>query len=188
MIMRVGFFVLLGALACLPNPESVRSRRARFDRAALQGTVIVDEPVTLSRVGAIFDDRAELVGFTMAPPDPQRGDEVNIDLYWRSAASLDEDYLVFVHADALDGNARRIHADHAPAGGRYPTDLWQSGELIRDHFSITIPSSYGPSRLALYVGLYRGGHRLRLTRPGLAASDKENRSRPIVIELDGPSI
>jgi hypothetical protein len=175
--------LLLLGLACLPSPESVAERRARFDRTALRATVILDRAPPLTEVGAVFDGRIELLGYTSEPVSPARGDEVELCFYWRARRPIPEDYLVFVHADAAGGQARRLFADHLPAGGRYPSGLWRPGEVIADRFRLSIPRDYGPPRIQVMTGLYLGDYRLPLSEPGRAPADRENRSRALEIAL-----
>lgn len=170
--------------ACMPNPQSVKERRAEFDRGGLEGEYIVNElPDDLVRVGAVFDDTFELVGYTMEPERPKRGDTVTVTYYWTALEPSARDFQVFIHGDALDGDYRRLHADHWPADGKYPTGVWRKGEYVKDPFRITIPGSYGPDRLGLYSGLYRGDDRLRLTDRGKKKSTSDNRSLAVEIEL-----
>lgn len=168
----------------MPNPQSVRERRADFDRSSLMGTYILEAlPSDLERVEAVFDDRLELVGYTLDPPRPKRGDTVTVTYYWTAREGTPRDFKVFVHGDALEGEYRRLHADHWPAKGKYPTGVWQEGEYIKDPFRLAIPGSYGPPRLGLYSGLYRGDLRLRLTARGKKTGTSDNRSLAVEIEL-----
>lgn len=176
----------VGAGACLPNPESVKERRANFDRKPLEGELILSAPPPgMKETGAVFGDRIKLVGYTLDPPQPKRGDTVEVRLYWSALKPIPEDYEVFVHGDAIGGNARRIHGDHYPAKGKYPTDVWREGEIVVDPFTISIPGSYGPDRLGINVGMYLGDYRVPLTDRGSAPSDNENRSRPIELVFSG---
>jgi len=178
---KIAPFALVFAFACLPNPQSVKERREKFDRDPLKGELILDAPPPgMVEVGAVFGDRIKLVGYTMEPAQPNRGDDVTIKFYWSALKPVPEDYQVFVHGDAGDGgNARRLHADHYPAKGKYPSDVWREGELIVDPFELKVPSAYGPSKLGVYTGMYTGEYRVPLTQKGQAISDAENRSRPV---------
>jgi hypothetical protein len=161
----------------LPHPQSVEERRTQFDREHLIGDVLVDAvPNDAQPVGAVFDHRFELVAARTEPRTPQRGDVVRVEYYWRVLEPSARDFRVFIHGDALEGSYRRLHADHWPAEGRYPTGVWRVGDLVRDVFELPIPRSYGPPRLGLYSGLYRGDDRLRLNQKGSRPSDRENRS------------
>lgn len=173
---------LLWASACLPNPQSVKERRETFAREGLMGDLILkDRPAGFEEVGAIFGGRIELVGYTLDPAVPKPGDWVKVTFYWSANKPVDEDYQVFVHGDALEGNAGRIHGDHFPAKGKYPTDVWQEGELVADPFRIFIPPGYGPKRLGLNAGMYKGDYRVPLTSPGKKPSGNDNRS--LAVEL-----
>lgn len=172
------------AVACLPNPQSVKERRAEFARSGLEGKYIVNElPADLVRVGAVFDDTFELVGYTMEPERPKRGDRVRVTYYWTARKLSPRDFQVFIHGDAIGGDYRRLHHDHWPADGEYPTGVWREGEYVKDPFVVSIPGSYGPDRLGLYSGLYRGDDRLRLTAKGRAQGTSDNRSLAVEIEL-----
>jgi hypothetical protein len=182
-------FAVLGMVlvgACLPHPESVKERRANFDRESLMGKYILSSPPPgMREVGAVFGDRIKLVGYTMEPSSPRRGDKVRVTFYWSALKPIPEDYQVFVHGDATGGNARRVHGDHYPAEGKYPTDVWREGEIVADPFSMSISGDYGAERLGIYTGMYVGDYRVPLTDRGQAFSDSENRSRPIEIVFSG---
>jgi hypothetical protein len=172
-------------LGCLPNPQSVKEHRENFDRSSLKGTLILDvQPAGMHEIGAVFTDRIKLLGYTTDPPQPKRGDDIKIKLYWTALRPVNEDYQVFVHGDALGGNARRIHADHFPADGKYPMDVWREGEIVVDPFTLPVPRDYGPEHLGVFTGLYLGDYRVPLSSAGNAPSDNENRSR--AVELTFP--
>lgn len=176
---------LLGlGLGCLPNPQSVKERRENFPREGLKGELIFSsEPPDLQRVDAVFD-RIKLVGFTLDPKVPAPGDRVKVTFYWTAVRQVAEDYQVFVHGDPIGGNAPRIHGDHYPAKGQYPTDVWQVGELVADPFIIWVPPGYGPKKLGIHTGLYKENYRVPLTDPGLRPNAGENRS--LAVELTFP--
>ena len=172
----------LGASACLPNPQSVKERRENFDRGSLMGSLIFTSPPPgMLPCGAVFGDRIKLVGYKLDPVQPKRGDNVEVTWYWSAMKPVAEDYQVFMHGDATTGNARRIHGDHFPALGKYPTDVWREGEIVADPFSISISGDYGPERLGLFTGMYLGDYRVPLTDRGDAFADNENRVRPVEI-------
>lgn len=177
-----GFLIApLTAFACLPNPQSVKERRDSFDRDVLRGKLILENtPPSMVRVDAEFGI-IKLLGYTLDPVTPKRGDKVEVRFYWSTSAPVDEDYQVFVHGDAIGGGARRIHGDHFPAEGAYPTDVWLPGEIIVDPFTVRIPSEYGPTQVGLNTGLYKENFRVPLTNRGLAPADKENRSQAVTM-------
>lgn len=171
----------LALSACLPNPQSVKERRESFPRDDMMGELILTRlPEGTEPIGAKFGGRIELVAYKLGGK-PTPGSWVDVTFYWRAEKPVDEDYQVFVHGDALEGNARRIHGDHFPAKGKYPTDVWQDGEYIADPFRVYVPPGYGPKRLGLYTGMYKGNYRVPLTTPGSRPSGRDNRSLAVEI-------
>lgn len=172
--------VLVGA--CLPEVQSVRERRESFDRDSLKGSIIVSQvPSDMQPVGAVFGERAKLLGYTLDPPRPGPGGRVEITFYWSALRPMAEEYQVFIHGDAVDDRESRIHGDHYPGRGRYPTDVWQEGEIVKDTFTIYIPPGYGAKHLGIFTGLYKDDYRVPLTDPGVRPRTGDNRSRAIDI-------
>ena len=166
------------AVACIERPydgsaSSAPSAPARpqVDRAALHDVLLTALPEGTVPVGALFGGAAELVGYRTEPPQLVPGQRLRITLLWRCKAEL-EPWHVFVHLDDAGGAGERIHAEHDPAGGRFPTDAWKPGDLIADSFTVTA----GRGALQLYLGLYSSGEsRLALTSPGRGRDDGANR-------------
>jgi hypothetical protein len=171
--------------ACLPSPMSVKERRERFPRESLRGEVLLEAlPEGALPIGAVFGERAKLAAYRLDPARPAPGDRVKVTFYWTALKPMAEDYQVFVHGDALEGNASRLHGDHFPAGGGYPTDVWLPGEVVVDEFTMWIPPGYGSKRLGLHTGLYKGNYRVPLTTPGVRPAASDNRS--LAVELTFP--
>jgi hypothetical protein len=89
----------------------------------------------------------------------------NVVLDWQAEAKPRASYTVFVHV--LDGAGKIVaQQDSLPAGGSYPTDLWQTEDIIRDVHALAVPAQAG---LRLEVGLYTQPdvQRLPVSGPGL---------------------
>lgn len=158
--------------ACIERPfaEPQSPARAQVDRNALRD-VLVGPPADAATVGAVFGNAAELVAYTLEPPQMVAGQRAKLTLYWRCKAEM-EPWRIFVHLDDASGTGARIHAEHDPAGGRFPTDAWKPGDLIADAVWF-LP---GAKPLMLYVGFYsQGENRLTLTSPGRGRDDGNDR-------------
>jgi len=165
--------------ACIERPFDQPQARARshVDRAAL-GDVLVPPPAGAVPMGAVFGNAVELVAYKLEPPQLVAGQRAVLTLYWRCRAEL-EAWHVFVHLDDA-ATGERIHAEHDPAGGRFPTDAWKPGDFIADSF----PFVAGSHPLMLYVGFYsQGENRLPLTSPGRGRDDGNNRLLAGVLPL-----
>lgn len=128
-------------------------------------------------LGAIFADAVELVGFNSSVASAagiQPGDEMTLELVWRSLAPLEADYTVTVQLLGPDG---RIYAqqDGPPLGGVAPTSTWTPGEVLVDTYHLAVSAGAPPGEYRLLMGLYLldTGERLPLTeyRAGAALAD-----------------
>jgi len=164
---------LICTAACIERPFEEPAQpqgRAQVDRSTLRD-VLVPPPADATVVGAVFGNSAELLGYKLEPPQMVPGQRAKLTLYWRCRAEMDR-WHIFVHLDDATGTGGRIHAEHDPAGGRFPTDAWRPGDLIADSFAFPA----GPNPLLLFLGFYsEGENRLTLTSPGRGRDDGNNR-------------
>jgi hypothetical protein len=80
---------------------------------------------------------------------------LTLTLTWQAVDMVSEDYTVFVHILAEDGQQKVAQRDARPCDGECPTGTWQPGEIVEDRHRLAIDpgAPAGPYRLA--VGLYR---------------------------------
>lgn len=159
--------------ACIERPYEAAAgppARALVDREALRD-VLQPPPPDATPVGALFGNAAELLAYKLEPAALAPGQRMRLTLYWRCRAELDA-WHIFVHLDDATGTGERIHAEHDPAGGRFPTEAWKPGDFIADSFSFAT----GRDPLLLYLGFYSEGEtRLTLNSPGRGRDDGNNR-------------
>lgn len=96
-------------------------------------------------------------------------DSARVLLCWQVEHALPTDYTVFVHLLDAEGTLKAT-GDGPPAGGAFPTSLWQPNDDIMDVHNLPEPIAPG-DRIA--VGLYnpRDGVRLPALRNGVPAPD-----------------
>lgn len=131
--------------------------------------LIKELPPGVNKTNHVFDDRIELVGWQLNPVEPRPGAELTISLFWRAKKRISGRWKVFVHIDAP---GQRIHGDHDPVAGMFPTDNWNPGDLIRDDHLVQVKRTTGKARYTFYVGLFRGNTRMPITQ-----GDKDNVNR-----------
>lgn len=170
--MRAPFLLLLCA-ACIERPfgdAAQPAQRSQVNRASLRD-VLVAPSAGATAVGAVFGNAAELVAWRMDPAAMVPGQRARITLYWRCLAEM-EPWQIFVHLDDATGTGDRVHAEHTPAQGRFPTDAWMPGDFIADSFTFVAPRN--PA--LLFVGFYsQGENRLTLSSPGRGRDDGASR-------------
>lgn len=149
------------------RPQTARLGWWRRTRRLSIGTVRVEArqrtyqvPDELTRVGAVFGESVELVGYTLA--------DARLTLAWRADEPVPLELHVFVHILDEEGNLVG-QADHEPQAGRAPTSGWLPGEVVVDEVRLPVTPAAG---WRLRVGLYDPGSGARLLRAdGIPSGD-----------------
>jgi len=100
-----------------------------------------------------FEGRVALVGYDLDRRTARPGETIHLTLYWQALIKVEEDYTVFTH---VLGEEDRLWAqmDSQPQGGAAPTSSWRVGEVIEDHYDLTIKPDTPPDVYDIEVGLY----------------------------------
>ncbi len=175
--MRVVISACLLTAACQARPLDVIEERAEFPRDALrEDRVLMNKlPADAQRFSVTFEDQIELIGGSVTPKDPKPGQEIAITAYYRILKPLPESWKLFVHLDGV-GISNRMHGDHCPCDGRYPTSYWQPKEIVAD---TTYISTHGHPRAdyIIWTGFYIDKRRMRVSRADSSRKDKDNRAK-----------
>lgn len=134
----------------------------RPNQSFIATTVLTDAPKVHHTVSANYDDRIELVGYDLELPGGDSvgaGQRFEVTWYWRVIGEAPSGQQVFVH---IDGYGQRLNGDHVPVGGRYPTKLWEKGDVIVDTQELTVPANYRAGDYSMYVGLFSGSKRIEV--------------------------
>lgn len=135
-------------------------------------TALVDAlPPGATAVDINFDDKIQLAGWRLDPAEPSPGSPLTIHLYWRALVDNPGTWKVFVHIDAA---GQRIHGDHEPVEGLFPSRDWRKGDLIDDAHRVTVKRTISAGKFTFYAGLYRGSTRMEVKS---GPKDRENRAR-----------
>jgi hypothetical protein len=141
--------------------------------------VVTPNPMPQTTLKQSLGDQITLVGYDVTDQNgqpisaPSSRDasisNLNLTLYWQADTSPSVDYTTFVHLrDAT--NQTVAQQDTPPARGRYPTSLWESGEVIVDEISLSV-ASLPPGQYRLVAGLYDLATGRRLVVPGNPANE-----------------
>ncbi len=103
----------------------------------------------LAQIGAGI----EVTAVTLRQDRVQPGDILNIDITWQVQQPPGADLTTLVHLAAA-GQPPLATGDDQPLAGQYPTRVWAPGEVIADHYAITIPADLPPGRYPIWIGLY----------------------------------
>lgn len=93
-----------------------------------------------------FSDRIKLINLKV-----EKGKSGStIAFFWECLKPVTISYKVFVHIKD-EGGKDIFNADHYPAHKRYPTCLWEKGEIIKDEVALNREL---PERFHIVIGLY----------------------------------
>ncbi|NPA89933.1 MAG: hypothetical protein GXO55_00540 [Chloroflexi bacterium] len=113
----------------------------------------LSESALIADVGARLGEVVTLERFALLNPEVHPGDVVQVSLVWKVLRSPQRRYKVFVQV--LGPNDRLIaQRDSEPLGGSSPTDRWQPGERVEDHYGVLIPLGTPPGSYRLITGMY----------------------------------
>jgi hypothetical protein len=108
-----------------------------------------------------WQDGIELTGIRLTSQPLAPGAMLPVHFAWRTAQPIIRDLTVFVHL--IDSQGEIVaQQDRSPFYGRWPTPVWQPGEVLRDTFELALSDSLPPGRYGLRFGFYDQTGRLML--------------------------
>ena len=114
---------------------------------------VSNPPVPDSLVPANFADQINLRGYRLSDHRLVPGESLDLTLFWAPRGRPSGDYTVFVHL--LDDQEQiQGQADSPPSAGRYPTSIWDAGEVIADLHTISLGPDLPAGEYRLAIGLY----------------------------------
>jgi hypothetical protein len=131
--------------------------------AAIFQTTRVPVIAPAKSVKARFGEAIQLMGYDAT----RTANEINLTIYWNSMATMPDDYTVFVQLIGTLNPATQspvwAQVDRRPGEGSYPTQHWQSGEIIIDDYRLKIPAN-ARGEFEIHVGMYdlKTGARIRV--------------------------
>lgn len=120
------------------------------------------------RVTATFDDQLEFLGYSLNKkgarggknaPLYRWGDSIELTLYFRVKQRVPANQQFFVH---IDTQGNRLHGDHYPLNGDFPTNTWLPGDIIKDTHAIPVESYSKVGQYSLNFGFYTGSKRMSI--------------------------
>jgi len=135
----------------------------------VSGGTAVPIRVDANLANVIMLDEVELLESSFRP-----GETVLLSLHWRSLASVNTSYSVFVHLIGPSGSLVS-QDDREPVDGLQPTSDWVPGLRLWDLRQIYIPPSAPSGRYQVRTGMYvPGSDRLTVVDPGQVSVEQDS--------------
>jgi hypothetical protein len=128
---------------------------------APQRTVRVVRPLTPPSVESLgiqnllsksLGGQVELLGYNLSSTSFRPGDTLPLSLFWQAESDPAKDYFVLLQLRAENGTVWTLYQER-PAGGSYPTTLWEQGEVVREQPDARILAEVLSGRYTLMAGL-----------------------------------
>ena len=102
---------------------------------------------------AAFADQIDLLGYNLSHHRLASGQSLDLTLFWSPRGRPTQGYTVFVHL--LDSQGQlRAQTDSPPTSGKYPTSVWDPGEVIADLHTLSLAPDLPAGEYRIAVGLY----------------------------------
>ncbi|MCS7285815.1 MAG: glycosyltransferase family 39 protein [Anaerolineae bacterium] len=122
----------------------------------VQGYLTHYLPPYSSRAGVIFGDFLELEGFSILNTEVESGSSVEVALYWRPLAPLQNDYKVSLRVYTKTGKLL-AQSDEQPLGSSYLPSNWPPGRTIYHPMKVIVPAGTPPGLYFLDLLVYSPG-------------------------------
>lgn len=93
------------------------------------------------RIDATFDETLTLLGYDLPRTTFAPNERIPVTLYWRAESEPEASYFVELTFEGPPGYVvpPHFHAAHIPVNGRFPTERWREGDVVRDACEIVVP-------------------------------------------------
>jgi choline-sulfatase len=101
-----------------------------------------------------YPDRMEIVACETPETTLHPGDAFRVVCFVRCLDEMDDDLKVVVWFNGPTEPPTDFHGIHVPINGRYHTDQWREGELLRDVVGVVVPPDIrAPSRWDIHIAI-----------------------------------
>ena len=136
------------------TPKGVRLA-ITFDlgQSRFGGRLPASVPEIENQLSASFADQIDLLGYRVSNHNLAPSESLDLTLFWSPRGRPSDDYTVFAHLQDSQGQIRG-QADSPPRAGRYPTSVWDAGEVIVDLHTLALGPDLPAGEYHLAIGLY----------------------------------
>jgi hypothetical protein len=175
------FLIPLFAVACGTLEVGIERTPLRYtqDTATPEGAAAPKEVLVTRDKDALVLQPVHATDFTLGDRIQLLGYDFEVTphtlivaFYWQATEPVDKSYNVFVHVFDSQGGLQG-QVDSPPVSGRYPTFLWQPGQVVVDNHAVTLPSDAPTGTYRVAVGMYD-----EATQERLPVLDGEGRTVP----------
>ncbi len=142
-------------------PAKGRRPLTRAEKARVQKNILKAPPAKMRfRVNADLEGKLIYLGMNASAETVLPGKPFTVVHYWQVKQAAGG-WKLFMHTNGPKLSDFR-NFDHTPVFGLYPVSKWKPGEIIQDRHAIVLPKNTRYKTVDIYVGVWRGGRRLKV--------------------------
>lgn len=132
-----------------------------------EGVILDAPPSPAHRLDVDLGGQLQVLGWSVTTSSGalvssvEPGRRYQFVIYYKVLAPISGAWETFVH---IDGYQRRYNADHTTLDGKYPLNLWRTGDYVADSAEFTLEPNFTPGTYNVYFGLFIGSRRLEVKR------------------------
>jgi hypothetical protein len=177
--MRFAALALVGlAPACVEKSSDAPSAK---DLQTIKENILTTAPTPKHPANTDFDGKITFLGVDVDKDAVAPGDTFVVKSYFKVVNPTGSGWKLFMHLNGDKGGEWQ-NFDHVPIKGKYQVSKWKAGEIIRDEHKITVPKGWHSSSVTVYVGIYKGGDRMKVVS---GEQDGQNRAVAVKLPLSG---
>ena len=111
------------------------------------------------QVSLPFDNGMTLLGYTAERDTLVPGDYCRLALFWRADTQLEDSYSVALRLRD-SGGEEVLSGSSGPSAGRYPTQRWEEGEIVRDNRALWVPRGFAAGEYTVQLALVDSSGRM----------------------------
>ncbi len=118
------------------------NRPTNRDEDIVSRALVGRAPAQLTkRLDVTFDETLTLLGYDLPRTTFAPNERIPVTLYWRAESEPEASYFIELTFEGPPGYAvpPHFHAAHIPVNGRFPTERWREGDVVRDACEIVVP-------------------------------------------------
>jgi mannosyltransferase len=93
------------------------------------------------------------LGYDLSPHSVVPGGTVEVSVWWQALQEMERDYTMFIHVVGPEHDIL-VQEDRLLANNQLCTSQWRPGEVVRDEYSVRIPTGATPGAYTVIVGAY----------------------------------
>lgn len=117
---------------------------------------IVKNPEIPHNLNANFSNTIIFLGYNLSTNEVNPGDAIQVTYYWKLIKEIDVNYTTdtYLMKKQKDGECDEFRIGVYPTHIYYPTSLWKEGDIVKEDYSLVIPTNADYGEYEIRINKY----------------------------------